>query len=281
MLFRSQYTPNGLGRDYYITYNNAGLWENIRPIEHAPDYERVKYNNFHSLRHRTAPVKYFADGNGRDNYILQSKGMLNDEKPMSSFQLTDFLRLNNPRVSNIKQYKSRDERKYNSQLRSLEKDLIKRLYPKKKIIKTNQEEENDKNLNERINNDENLKNDGNNDSENDKINTNKANTVSAFPTITAKRINKSIDTKNKKFSSCLDNLDYLFKQSQTLENYEFRKKYKIKKNNNDHKNNIYVSQKIFNQLRSSDLNKKVKEEDKCIYYIKTDKNKDKKRKEYY
>ena len=277
-----QYTPNGLGRDYYITYNNAGLWENIRPIQRAPDYERLKYNNFHTLFHRTAPVKYFADGHGRENYILQSKGMLNDEKPMCSYQLTDFLRSNNPRASNLKQYKSRDERKYNAQLRSLEKDLIKRLYPKpkKNNVKISQDEENYKTFNENF--DENLKTEENNDFENNKFGTvkNKSNTVSTFPTITNKKINKRVGIKNKKYNSCFfDSIDYILKQSQTVENYEFGK-LKTKKNNGNKYNikNLSVSQRIFNQLRDIESNKKSKKGVKYGYYAGSERTEDGKKK---
>ena len=275
-----QYAPNGHGRDYYITYNNAGLWANIHPIEHAPNYERVKYNNFHSLIHRTYPVKYFADGKGRENYILQSKGMINDEKPMCSFNLSDFLRMNNFKGYNGKIYKSRDERKYNSQLGSLEKSLITRLYPKtkKNMNKITKSEGKYKDFNEKINKNQTLKIGESKDFENNKNNVIKSNLIYNFPTITKKKMNRSIQKKGKHFNSCLNTFDNLIKQSQKIEKYEFEK-FTLKKKNNDDEINTRISKKILNPLINDDLNKKIKEEDKFIYYLKTERNEDKKKKQ--
>ena len=86
------YQSDGLGRDYYIKYTNGGFWENQFVISKKPDYIRNKYNNFHSLFHMAAPFKYWGDGSGRENYILKCNGFYHDQKPLCSYELTDFLR---------------------------------------------------------------------------------------------------------------------------------------------------------------------------------------------
>lgn len=111
------------------------LWkrENQFFLRKKPDYERPKYNNFHSLYHLAAPVKYNANGSGRENYILQFNGFHHDQKPLFSYQLTDFLRNEryiklSPKYLKKKAYLSVAEAKYNKKLKSLEKQLVKRLY---------------------------------------------------------------------------------------------------------------------------------------------------------
>ena len=86
------YQSDGLGRDFYIKYTNGGFWENQFVISKKPDYIRNKYNNFHSLFHMAAPFKYWGDGSGRENYILKCNGFYHDQKPLCSYELTDFLR---------------------------------------------------------------------------------------------------------------------------------------------------------------------------------------------
>ena len=140
------YQSDGLGRDYYIKYTNGGFWENQFVISKKPDYIRNKYNNFHSLFHMAAPFKYWGDGSGRENYILKCNGFYHDQKPLCSYELTDFLR-NGKNIKGTpdnygfrkKLYLSVAENKYNQQLKNLEKKLMKRLYTepmkkKKKIM---------------------------------------------------------------------------------------------------------------------------------------------------
>ena len=86
------YQPDGKGRDKYIKYNNGGFWDTGETFEIKKDYERPKYNNFHSLYHQAAPFKYYSNGKTRDSYILFDTGLSKNEKPLTSYKLTYFLR---------------------------------------------------------------------------------------------------------------------------------------------------------------------------------------------
>ena len=127
------YQSDGFGRDYYIKYTNAGYWEDQFILTKKPDYERPRYKNFHTLYHLAAPVKYFGDGSGRENYILKCNGFHHDQKPLCSYELTDFLR-NGKNINGVpfnlrkKVYLSVSESKYYKKLKNLEKKLVKRLY---------------------------------------------------------------------------------------------------------------------------------------------------------
>ena len=149
--FKSNYVPyhpDGLGRDGYIAYDNAGFFKN------PPNTTKNNFNNrtgcFFGTRiitHTKSPsikapnFHYYADGNGRDQYILvNGGGLFNQTKPLISYKLTDFLRKDDASISPIKKvkvYLSRDEIKYNKLLRSKERNLIKRLYnnERKKFMK--------------------------------------------------------------------------------------------------------------------------------------------------
>ncbi len=144
------YQSDGFGRDYYIKYTNGGYWENQFNLTKKPDYERPRYKNFHSLYHMAAPFKYWGNGSGRENYILKCNGFHHDQKPLCSYQLTDFLR-NNRNIKGLpdnykkKAYLSVSETKYYQKLRNLEKKLVKRLYTepmkeKRKKIQINAED---------------------------------------------------------------------------------------------------------------------------------------------
>ena len=140
------YISDGNGRDYYIKYNNAGYWEGQVKIYKKPDYEYPKYSNYHTLFHQAAPLKYYATGNGRETYILNHGGLYHEQRPLASYKLGDFIRGSKSieKTSNFqskKRYLSLGEKKYNSQLKSLEKNLVKRLY--KVPIKKNNGEENE------------------------------------------------------------------------------------------------------------------------------------------
>ena len=152
------YISDGNGRDYYVKYNNAGYWENQFKIFKKPDYEYPKYSNYHTLFHQAAPFKYYANGNGRETYIINSGGLYHEQRPLASYKLDDFLRGsktidNTPsNFLNKRRYLSMAEKKYNKQLKSLEKNLIKRLYKIPKKIKKEEDEllptlENQKDIN--------------------------------------------------------------------------------------------------------------------------------------
>ena len=128
-----QYASDGRGRDYYIKYDNGGYWADQFQLKKVPDYERPRYSNFHTLFHQAAPFKYYGNGAGRENYILQKHGFYHDQKPLCSYKLTDFLRdKSNERAysqnMNRKCYLSLSEKKYNQKLRNIEKRVVKRLY---------------------------------------------------------------------------------------------------------------------------------------------------------
>ena len=138
------YAPDGRGRDYYIKFDNGGYWADQFQLRKVPDYERSHYSNFHTLFHQAAPFKYWGNGHGRETYILQDNGLFHDQKPLCAYKLSDFLR-NNRTNSLFRNYKKKfmsvSEKRFNSELRHLEKKLIKRLYTepmnlKKSLIKS-------------------------------------------------------------------------------------------------------------------------------------------------
>ena len=127
------YTPDGRGRDYYIRFDNGGDWAEQFKLTKIPDYERSKYSNFHSLFHQAAPFKYWGNGHGRETYILQANGLFHEQKPLCCYKLSDFLRNNKTNSISFNNYKKKifmsvSEKKFNNELRRIEKKLIKRLY---------------------------------------------------------------------------------------------------------------------------------------------------------
>lgn len=164
------YESDGFGRDYYIKYTNGGYWEDQFILTKKPNYERYRYKNFHTLYHLAAPLKYWGDGSGRTNYIIKYNGFHHDEKPLYTYQLTDFLR-NDRNIQGVpynikkKVYFSVSEAKYNQKLKNLEKRLVKRLYTepmkkRKKLSEINDENIKDCDKNDNKNNlkDDNLQN---------------------------------------------------------------------------------------------------------------------------
>ena len=150
--FKSNYVPyfpDGNGRDRYIAYNNAGFFKNY-PGTQKDSYLNNKNGCFFGTKivtHIKSPsVKtpnfhYYADGNGRDKYILvNGGGLFTQSKPLISYKLTDFLRNNDDNLSpkkKVRAYLSRDEIKYNNLLKENERNVIKRLYlnERKKFMK--------------------------------------------------------------------------------------------------------------------------------------------------
>ena len=229
------YISDGNGRDYYIKYNNAGYWEDQFKISKKPDYEYPKYSNYHTLFHQAAPFKYYASGNGRETYILNSGGLYHEQRPLASYKLDDFLRgsktIDNPpsNFQNKKRYLSLAEKKYNNQLKSLEKNLIKRLYKIPKKIKKEEDEllptlENKKDINI--------------ENKNENKNNILLNYVESTPNFNTTK-NKN---KKKLDLSLNENLDTLFKQTQQINKYEM-KNYS-RRSNNESDYNIYKNGRI-------------------------------------
>jgi len=133
------YSPDGRGRDYYIKFDNGGYWAEQFQLRKIPDYERPHYRNFHTLFHQAAPFKYWGNGHGRETYILKTNGLFHEQKPLCAYKLIDFLR-DNQTSTLFNKYKknlfmSVSEKKYNNELRRIEKKLIKRLYSEPMNIK--------------------------------------------------------------------------------------------------------------------------------------------------
>lgn len=137
------YTPDGLGRDTYISTNNGGFWgKDNKDINFVPSYPVYHKRVFHSLRHDAAPFRYYSDGNGRDSYILDRDGGLrHDHKALAQYHLKDFLRTpeqclydfqDNPTNKNgirIKtHFLSKREWLHNEYLRKIQNGTVKRLY---------------------------------------------------------------------------------------------------------------------------------------------------------
>ena len=233
-----QYISDGNGRDYYIKFNNAGYWEGQFKIFKKPDYEHPKYSNYHSLFHQAAPFKYYATGNGRETYIINAGGLYHEQRPLASYKLDDFLRdsktmENIPKFQNKRRYLSLGEKKYNNQLRSLEKNLINRLY---KIPNKNKKTEESDTLPsieglKEFDMGENIKNN------NMKLNI--AESTSNF--------NK---TKNKKklTISLQENIENLFKQTQQINKYEMKNN--ARRSNNETDYNVYKNGRVGCRLKS-------------------------------
>ena len=126
------YSPDGLGRDRYIIYNNGGFWKtNEYKISPKANYEYPKYNNFHTLFHMAAPFKYYSDGSGRDSYVLRDTGLRREQKPLNSYHLSDFLRNDSwDKHSRKNVFLSRAEIRDNKLRKLHERRMIKRLYSK-------------------------------------------------------------------------------------------------------------------------------------------------------
>ena len=150
--FKSNYVPyhpDGQGRDRYIAYNNAGFFKDSSNSSKGVDLNNrtgcffgtriVAHEKSPSIK--TPNFHYYADGNGRDKYILvNGGGLFTQSKPLISYKLTDFLRKNDDNISPKKKIKanlSRDAIKYNNLLREKERNIINRLYlsEKKKFMK--------------------------------------------------------------------------------------------------------------------------------------------------
>ena len=216
-----RYVSDGSGRDNYIKYNNAGYWEEDQfKIQKKPDYEYPKFDKFHSLFHQAAPVRYIPTGNGRETYIIIQDGMYHDQKPLASFRLDDFLRrdktIDNSTFKNKECNKSLGEKSYNNQLKSLEKQLINRLYkvPIKLTKKANEKKEN-------FLPDLDIKRDY----------TKNENDINSIHNIKMKKINKIT----------IKNFNTILSQSQKIENYEM--------NNNSRRNNNEIDYNIYKKGR--------------------------------
>ncbi|MCQ2818534.1 MAG: hypothetical protein MJ252_14795 [archaeon] len=130
-----QYWADGCGRDWYIAYDNAGLWKDgVKKISSEPKYEYYKPNRFYSLKHQPAPWRYYNDGSGRDMFISYNCGGL-----VKLF--TSDANYNNqclyrstvePEPLRQKPTLSKQEMRYQEYLRSVQNGVINRLYTKER-----------------------------------------------------------------------------------------------------------------------------------------------------
>ena len=234
-----QYISDGSGRDYYIKFNNAGYWADQFKVTKKPEYDFPKYNNFHSLYHQAAPVKFIPTGKGRETYIINAGGFHHDQKPLSVFKLDDFLRepiIERPKkFKNKKHYMSVGEKRYNEKLKILEKDLVNRLYTlsiqKGKSKKLVEEENLLPNIDKK-----------NNKTENDISNINineksgqRLNTLESLPSFKANYLKDKNEKTNK--MELENDLNTILKQSKQIENYEMKNYARRSNNQSDY--NIY------------------------------------------
>ena len=130
------YHANGMGRDGYITYNNAGFWKkNIKPVVPKEQFKRAPFAVFRSLKNTPPSWTYYSDGTGRDSYVYyNSGGLIRKYSPLARQNLQKFLRgrLGDNKWSNQKIYLSKDEKLYLNKINHIQKDLVNRLYNKYK-----------------------------------------------------------------------------------------------------------------------------------------------------
>jgi hypothetical protein len=227
-----RYIPDGRGRDYYILHDNAGYWKDQFKLFKKPDYEYPKYNNHYSLFHQAAPVKFIPSGSGRENYIINSMGLCHDQRPLASYSLNEFLRSTTQnKFKSRNNYMSRDQKKYNDRLHTLEKQLVHRLYKVPMEIKKEKEKIEDSldgNILPDIN------------GEYSKYKTQTLDTISNIPNLKKNGFSqKSLDNKNKSFGklTLVDNFDSILNQSHKLERYEMKNN--ARRSNNEENINIY------------------------------------------
>ena len=267
-LFRTQrtrfprYVSDGNGRDYYIKFNNAGYWDEQNKISKKPDYEYPKFNNYHSLFHHPAPVKYIPTGHGRETYIINSMGLYHDQKPLATYKLNDFLRDSRAlqgiyKKNNKKHYMSIGEKRYNFKLQSLEKEVVKRLYKipmslKKAKKKLENEEDNTlPNLGtkkEKEFNETNISYTRNNNSLDGDV---RLNTVVNLPSHSFDNLKKKIFNFKVKgdisMNSLKNSFNTILSQSQDIEKYELANK--ARRNNNETDYNIYKNGRMGCRIR--------------------------------
>lgn len=127
------YPTNGMGRDGYIAYNNAGFWkENIKQIVPKETFGRTPFAVFHSLK-STPPIwTYYSDGSGRDSYVYYNNGGLKRRfSPLANQNLQKYLRekiKDNHQNHHQKIHLSRDEKIYLNKISEIQKNLVNRLY---------------------------------------------------------------------------------------------------------------------------------------------------------
>ena len=265
-----QYASDGSGRDYYIKYNNGGLWEEDHfKIIKKPEYEYPRYNNYHTLFHLAAPVKFIPTGAGRETYIINSMGFCHDQRPLASYQLGEFLRNSKSieaksNILNKRPYKSKAEKRYNIKLQTLEKQLIHRLYNlpmnmRKKMKLAESEEENALPSLENNKENEYINPQGIFDN-NNTINGNetRVKNVESMPNINNGKLRKKLfNINNKRYEKLTlnNNLDKIMSQTQQIENYEMKNN--ARRSNNELDYNLYKNGRVGCRIKNSNYSKEI------------------------
>ena len=264
-----QYASDGSGRDYYIKYNNGGLWEEDHfKIIKKPDYERPRYSNYHTLFHQAAPCKFIPTGAGRETYIINSMGLCHDQRPLASYHLGEFLRSSRsieaqPKVLNKRPYKSKAEKRYNIKLQTLEKQLIHRLYNlpmniKKRLKLAENEEENAfPNLEDNKDN-QFVNSKGRIDNNNISGSGIRVKYVESMPNINNGRLRKKLfNTKNKRYDKLTlsNNFDNIMSQTQQIENYEMKNN--ARRSNNESDYNVYKNGRVGCRMKNLTYSKEI------------------------
>jgi hypothetical protein len=265
-----QYASDGSGRDYYIKYNNGGLWEEDHfKIIKKPEYEYPRYNNYHTLFHLAAPVKFIPTGAGRETYIINSMGFCHDQRPLASYQLGEFLRNSKSieaksNILNKRPYKSKAEKRYNIKLQTLEKQLIHRLYNlpmnmRKKMKLAESEEENALPSLENNKENEYINTQGSFDN-NNTINGNetRVKNVESMPNINNGKLRKKLfNINNKRYERLTlnNNLDKIMSQTQQIENYEMKNN--ARRSNNELDYNLYKNGRVGCRIKNLNYSKEI------------------------
>jgi hypothetical protein len=265
-----QYASDGSGRDYYIKYNNGGLWEEDHfKIIKKPEYEYPRYNNYHTLFHLAAPVKFIPTGAGRETYIINSMGFCHDQRPLASYQLGEFLRNSRSieaqsKVLNKRPYKSKAEKRYNIKLQTLEKQLIHRLYNlpmniKKKMKLAENEEENALPSLENNKDNDYINTQGSIDN-NNTINGNEIRVkyIESMPNINNSKLRKKLfNIRNNMYDrlSLNNNLYKIMSQTEQIENYEMKNN--SRRSNNESDYNVYKDGKVGCRMKNLSHSKEI------------------------
>ena len=123
------YQSDGMGRDGYITYNNAGFWKD-KHLKIKNSFPHKKFTIFHSLIHQAAPFNYYSDGSGRDTYIMENNaGLVKSFDPLAKQNLPKFLRQGDEyHLFKHKIFLTKSQRRYLNKIKKIQDSVVSRLY---------------------------------------------------------------------------------------------------------------------------------------------------------
>lgn len=128
------YTSDGSGRDSYISYNNAGLWNIcVSGLTQKVFKKRPPFSSFRSLAHKPIVYKYHPDGSGRDFYIKKNEDdYIGGYYPLINRKLSEILRKNEDSYSfsRKKLVLSKSEIMHIKELNKIQNNVVNRLYYK-------------------------------------------------------------------------------------------------------------------------------------------------------